>query len=81
MNTQAKTPVRNEYEEFATALTRVGSAWARYGLSVARASVETSARTLDLTATALGALADRVSRIDIPGTPERVVDTTAEPRS
>jgi hypothetical protein len=81
MNTQAETPDRNEYEQFATALTRVGSAWARYGLNVARASVETSARTLDLTATALGALAERVSRIEVPESKETVVDTTAEPRS
>ena len=81
MNTQTENNDRNEYEEFATAITRVGAAWARYGLSVARASVETSARTLDLTATALGALADRVSRIEVPGASDKVVDTTAEPRS
>jgi hypothetical protein len=81
MNTRTETPQSNEYEQFATALTRVGSAWARYGLNVARASVKTSARTLELTATALGALAERVSRMEVPESKDDIVDTTAEPRS
>ncbi|MEZ4227179.1 MAG: hypothetical protein R3B13_39940 [Polyangiaceae bacterium] len=70
---------RNEYEEIATAVTRVGAAWARYGLNVARESVKTSAHTLELTAAALGALADRVSRLETPPDDAKTVETTAEP--
>jgi len=38
----------------------VDSAWARYGLNVGRAALETSARSLQVTATALGQLAEAI---------------------
>lgn len=40
----------------------VGSAWARYGLTVGRTALITGARTLEVTAEALGALADGFER-------------------
>lgn len=67
MNTQTEshdTDRRSDAEQIATAFLRVGAAWARYGLSIARASVETSARTLDVTAGALGTLAERFKGLE-----------------
>ncbi len=55
---------RSDAAEIAGAFLRVGAAWARYGLSIARASVETSARTLDVTAGALGTLAKRFEDLE-----------------
>jgi hypothetical protein len=45
-----------------SSLVSVGSAWARYGLSVGRAALETSAQTLRTTAEALGKLADTLEQ-------------------
>ena len=47
-------------EELARLLLGAGAAWARYGLSVARASLDASARTLEATAGVLGALSDHI---------------------
>lgn len=61
--------------EIAGAFLRVGAAWARHGLVIARASVETSARTLEVTAGALGKLAKRFEELEHPREDE-VVETT-----
>jgi len=83
MNTQTETrssDQNSDAAEIAGAFLRVGAAWARYGLSIARASVETSARTLDVTAGALGTLAKRFEDLSHE-TDERdeVVETQGEP--
>jgi hypothetical protein len=44
----------------AAAFRAVGSAWARYGLTVGRAALESSAKSLQVTATALGQLAEAI---------------------
>ena len=73
-------PDSAETRELVHSLARVGAAWARYGLGVAQMSVETSARTLDVAATALGTLASEFRKfaesepktgdpIDVPGEP------------
>ncbi|MFO0564547.1 MAG: hypothetical protein U0263_02735 [Polyangiaceae bacterium] len=80
MNTtidHASSPTRSDRQEIAEAFLRVGAAWARYGLSVARASVETSARTLNVTASALGTLAERFHELEGDDTHE----TEGEARS
>jgi hypothetical protein len=46
--------------ELARALVGAGAAWARYGLTIARASLDASARTLEATAGVLGALSERI---------------------
>jgi hypothetical protein len=48
-------------DELAQALVGAGTAWARYGLTVARASLGATARTLEATAGLLGALSDRIA--------------------
>jgi hypothetical protein len=45
--------------DLAEALVGAGAAWARYGLTVARASLGATARTLEATAGLLGALSER----------------------
>ncbi len=47
-------------ERLVSALTSLGTAWARYGLTVGRTALETSARSLQITATALGKLAETI---------------------
>lgn len=49
-----------EPHDLVEALFSVGSAWARYGLGVAKLSLETSARTLGTTARALGDIAEKL---------------------
>jgi hypothetical protein len=49
-----------EVEELARKLGAVGAAWARYGLTVGRAALETSAETLRTTSDLLGTVADRL---------------------
>lgn len=49
--------------ELGRALLGAGAAWARYGLTVARASLGASARTLDATSGLLGALSDRIEEL------------------
>jgi len=50
----------NEKTAVINALRAVGSVWARYGLTVGRAALESSARSLQVTATALGQLAEAI---------------------
>ena len=50
----------NEKTAVTNALRAVGSAWARYGLTVGRAALESSARSLQVTAIALGQLAEAI---------------------
>ena len=57
-------PKCEEHDSLIDALRAVGGAWARYGLSVGRAALETSARTLETTANALGNLAETFERRD-----------------
>ncbi|MBK7584988.1 MAG: hypothetical protein IPI67_32960 [Myxococcales bacterium] len=85
MNTQTNTnDTRNETssdaEQIAGAFLRVGAAWARYGLGIARASVETSARTLDVTAGALGTLAKRFADLEEQKRAEDAPDAPIEPK-
>lgn len=59
--TNSTPPVsRPALQDAATALVELGGAWARYGLTIGRMAVETSARSLDVTAKVLGALAETV---------------------
>lgn len=58
-------------ERLVSALTSLGTAWARYGLTVGRTALETSARSLQVTATALGKLAET---IDAPSEQEQDVE-------
>lgn len=51
---------RTELNETAQKLVELGGAWARYGLTIGRLAIENSARSLDVAARALGALADVV---------------------
>jgi hypothetical protein len=46
--------------ELARDLGKLGAAWVRYGISVGQSSMQTSARTLDDAARALGKVADRL---------------------
>ena len=55
-------PNAEKFDSLLDALRSVGGAWARYGLSVGRAALETSARTLETTASALGDLAEAIER-------------------
>ncbi|MEB2313107.1 MAG: hypothetical protein OZ921_13580 [Sorangiineae bacterium] len=57
MHSNPNPPTEKEHHELVEALVDVGAAWARYGLGVGRAALETSARTLSVTASALDALA------------------------
>jgi hypothetical protein len=57
-----QTETQKKHEQLLGALAAVGGAWARYGLTVGRTALETSARTLEATATALGQLAEAVER-------------------
>jgi hypothetical protein len=52
--------IEDRRERLVSALTSLGSAWARYGLTVGRTALENSARSLQITATALGKLADTI---------------------
>jgi hypothetical protein len=47
-------------------LGHVGAAWARYGLTVARASLEAQAKLLDALAKGIGEVADRIDRRQEP---------------
>lgn len=49
-----------EVEEIARRLGSVGAAWARYGLTIGRAALETSAETLRTTSELLGTVSDRL---------------------
>lgn len=73
-----------ELHDATRAVVGLGAAWARYGLTMGRAAVETSARSLEATARLLGALADVIDRrreaTDEPGprpAPEAVIDVPA----
>jgi hypothetical protein len=70
----------SEQRELVRSLARVGAAWARYGLGVARISVVTSARTLDVAAAALGTLAEEFGRFerDKPERGAEPIDATGE---
>jgi len=57
-----KQPVKKDHEKLVNALFNVGGAWARYGLGLGRAALETSAVTLRNTATALGEISDAIER-------------------
>lgn len=46
--------------ELARDLGKLGAEWVRYGISVGESSVQTTARSLDEAARALGKLADRL---------------------
>jgi len=59
--TQEETTPKDR-DALVTALLSVGGAWARYGLSVGRSALETSARTLETTAAALGDMAERIEK-------------------
>jgi len=59
--TQEQTTPKDR-DALVTALLSVGGAWARYGLSVGRSALETSARTLETTAAALGEMAERIEK-------------------
>jgi hypothetical protein len=52
--------IDSDKKAVAAAFRAVGSAWARYGLTVGRAALESSARSLQVTATALGQLAEAI---------------------
>lgn len=56
--------------DLAHALVGAGAAWARYGLTVARASLGATARTLEATAGLLGALSERIAERAPEGRPE-----------
>ena len=55
-------PKAEQYDSLLGALRTVGGAWARYGLSVGRIALETSAGTLETTASALGDIAEAIER-------------------
>ncbi|MCC6215812.1 MAG: hypothetical protein IT376_13185 [Polyangiaceae bacterium] len=74
----------DELRDATRAVVGIGAAWARYGLTMGRAAVETSARSLEATARLLGALADAVDRRRgappanaAPHEPESVIDVPA----
>jgi hypothetical protein len=72
-STEKTRPETSDTQEVVLAFARVGAAWARYGLGVARMGVETGAEALNLTATALGTLADRFRHLEqSPDDSERV---------
>ncbi len=74
---QASPPDDVSSEELLSSLTDVGLAWARYGLTVGRVALETHAKTVTLTAGALGALAGALTRTPSAPTASRdVVDST-----
>jgi hypothetical protein len=64
-----------DHAKLVDALYNVGGAWARYGLSVGRAALETSAVTLRNTAAALGEISEALER----RTRERVKEAGDEP--
>ncbi len=49
-----------ESQQLVGSLVETGLAWARYGLTVGRMALETSAKSLQVTAGALGKLADNL---------------------
>jgi hypothetical protein len=53
-------------ETLVSALVGTGAAWARYGLTIGRASLEASARTLEGTAALLGSLAASFEHLPPP---------------
>lgn len=68
-------PNKREHHDLVEALVDVGSAWARYGLDLGRLALETSAKTLGVTANALGTLS---KNLEPQKSDDRTVDTTAE---
>ena len=56
--------------ELGEALLGAGAAWARYGLTVARASLGAGARTLDATSGLLATLSDRLGETLDPKKPD-----------
>ncbi len=64
MNPQSNRPHGQDTRELVRNLSDVGAAWARYGLTVAEASLKASSRTLDSTARALGNLAEAIQHPD-----------------
>jgi hypothetical protein len=64
MNNDVTNTDNNDFDQdkkaIATAFRAVGSAWARYGLTVGKAALESSAKSLQVTATALGQLAEAI---------------------
>lgn len=67
----------NSKQAVAETLRAVGTAWARYGLTVGRAALESGARSLQVTATALGQLAEVIdNRPQTQNAPEVKDDRT-----
>ncbi len=66
MNQEARTEEATETttaaEEAVGALFTVGRLWASHGLNLARLALETSAKTLETTADALGDASERIGR-------------------
>jgi hypothetical protein len=60
MNQDETTP--KDHDALFSALRAAGGAWARYGLTLGRTALETSARTLQTTAVALGELAETIEQ-------------------
>ncbi len=56
--TTEQNPADARREAVVDSLVSLGSVWARYGLSVGRQALETSAKTLESTAKVLGAIAE-----------------------
>ena len=50
----------HDFEKMAHGLAAIGMSWARYGLTVGKSALETSAKTLRHTADALGQLKDKL---------------------
>ena len=57
--TQPESGAREELERGVDTLVEIGRMWASHGLRIGRSALETSARTLDVTAETLSDLADR----------------------
>ena len=69
---------QSDSREIVNAFLDVGSAWARYGLTVGRTALETSARSLTATASALGHLA---KTLEMPRGESSKDDFGASPKS
>ena len=52
-----------EVERVVTSATRIGTIWAKYGIEVGRAALQTSAATLEHTAELLGSISDTLDRV------------------
>ncbi len=73
------TPTTQQPQDLVDAVVDIGASWARYGLSVGKLALQTSARTLETTAAVLGDLAKSFEQPAGSAAPTRDAAAATEP--